>query len=188
MGSESYRSELVRLQKDGATLSKELARHQGDAAKAIAAANAKRRSAAGSRSASTIATNIRGAEAEDRKAVDAAKKAAAAQDKLVGNASRQRDKQRSLDAALKSELASRDRAADARMRKEKEHAREVSRLSATTVHHVYVKPPERRVRSRSKRSSCIPRPCVFSRARRAWFLASNETGRRFSASSDLRRS
>ena len=142
MGSETYRSELVRLQKDAAILSKELAGHQGDAAKARAAANAKRKSAAGSRSASMIATNLRGAEAEDKKAVAAAKKAAAAQDKLAGNASRQRDKQRSLDAALKSELASRDRAADARMRKEKDHAREVSRLSATTVHHVYVKPPE----------------------------------------------
>ena len=137
MGSESYRSELVRLQKDEATLSKELARHQGDAAKARAAANAKRRSAAGSKSASTIATNLRGAEGEDKKAVDAAKKAAAVQDRLAGNASRQRDKQRALDGALKSETASRDRAADARMRKEKDHAREVSRLSAATVHHVY---------------------------------------------------
>ncbi len=145
MGSETYRSELVRLQKEEANLSRDLARHEGDAAKARAAANAKRKSASASKSASTIATNLRGAEGEDRKAVDAAKRAAAVRDRLAGNASRQRDKQRSLDGALKTERASSDRAADARMRKEKDHAREVSRLSRTTVRHVYVKPlePER---------------------------------------------
>ncbi|PTT51571.1 hypothetical protein DBR33_06105, partial [Stenotrophomonas sp. HMWF022] len=66
MGSESYRSELVRLQKEEAGFRKELARHEGDAAKARAAANAKRKAAAGSRSTSTISTNIRAAEAEDK--------------------------------------------------------------------------------------------------------------------------
>lgn len=142
MGSESYRSELVRLQKEEAGFRKDLARHEGDAAKARAAANAKRKSAAGSKSPSTIATNLRSAEAEDKKAVEAVKKVAAVQDKLATNATRQRDKQRSLDNALKSEQSSRDRADDARRRKEKDHAREVSRLSATTVHHVYVKPAE----------------------------------------------
>jgi hypothetical protein len=142
MGSETYRSELVRLQKEEAGLRKDLARHEGDAAKARAAANAKRKSAAGSRSASTIASYLRSAEAEDGKAVDAAKKAAAVQDKLASNATRQHDRQRSLTNALKSEQSSKDRADEARRRKEKDHAREISRLSATTVHHVYVKPPE----------------------------------------------
>jgi hypothetical protein len=142
MGSESYRSELVRLQKDDANLKRDLARYEGDAAKARAAANAKRKAAASSKSASTIASNLRSAEAEDKKAVDAAKKIAAVQDKLATNATRQRDKQRSLDNALKSEQSSKDRADDARRRKEKDHARDVSRLSKTTVHHVYVNPPE----------------------------------------------
>ncbi|MFH8651967.1 CHAT domain-containing protein [Sphingomonas paucimobilis] len=142
MGSETYRSELVRLQKEEAGFRKDLARHEGDAAKARAAANAKRKAAAGSRSTSTISTNLRAAESEDKKAVEAAKKSAAAQDRLAANASRQRDKQRSLDNALKSEQSSKDRADNARRQKEKDHAREISRLSATTVHHVYVKPPE----------------------------------------------
>lgn len=142
MGSASYRSELVRLQKEEAGFKKELARHEGGAAKARAAANAKRKSAAGSKSISTIAANLRNAEAEDKKAVEAANKAAAVQEKLAVNASRQGNKQRVLDAALKSEQSAKDRADAGRMRKEKEHAREVSRLSKTTVHHVYVKPPE----------------------------------------------
>jgi hypothetical protein len=142
MGSESYRSELVRLQKEEASLRKDLARHEGDAAKARAAANAKRKSAAISKSASTIATSLRGAETEDMRAVDAAKKVAALQDKLATNAARQHDKQRYLDNALKSEQSSKDRADDARRRKEKDHAREISRLSRSMVHHVYVRSPE----------------------------------------------
>lgn len=142
MGSESYRSELVRLQKEEATLRMGLARHEGDAAKARAAANAKRKSASTSKSSSTIDMHLRGAESEDKKAVEAAKKVAAVQDKLATNASRQRDKQRALEAALKLEQSTKDRVDGARRRNEKDHAREVARLSKTTVHHVYVKPPE----------------------------------------------
>lgn len=142
MGSDTYRSDLARLQKEAANLNKDLARHEADVAKARAAGSAKRKSAASTRSASMIASHMRAAEAEDKKLVDASKKVAAVMEKLAANSARQRDRQRSLDSALKSEQSFKDRADDARMRKEKSHAREVARLSSPTVHHVYVKPPE----------------------------------------------
>lgn len=137
-----YRSELVRLQKEEATLRNELARHETDAAKARAAASGKRRSATSASSISMVHSYIRGAEAEEKKAAEATKKAAGVQDKLATNASRQRDKQRSLDSSLKSEQSARDRADDSRRRKEKDHAREIARLSRPTVHYVHMREPE----------------------------------------------
>ncbi len=85
---------------------------------------------------------VRAAEAEEKKAAEALKRVASVQEKLAANAGRQRDKQRSLDAALKSEQVSRDRSDDARRRKEKDHAKEVARLSRPTVHYVHLKLPE----------------------------------------------
>lgn len=142
MNPDPYRADLVRLQKEEAGLRKDLAKHEGDAAKARTAGAAKRKSAAGTKSISMVQSYLRTAEAEEKKAAEALKRAAAIQEKLAANAGRQREKQRSLDAALKTQQRNRDRSDDARRRKEKDHAKEVARLSRPTVHYVHVKPPE----------------------------------------------
>jgi CHAT domain-containing protein len=142
MGSDSYRAELVRLQKEEAALRKDLARYEGDAAKARAAAAAKRKSAMSTKSPSSIQSFLRTAEAEDKKAAVAAKKVADFHSKIAVIAERQRSKQRSLDTAQKSEQTLRDRADEVRRRREKEHARDIARLSRPTVHHVIIREPE----------------------------------------------
>lgn len=142
MSPDYYRSELARLIKEEAGLRKDLARHEDGTAKARAAAHAKRRSASGSRSTLTISMYLSGAESEEKKSVEAAKKAAGVQEKLATNASRQREKQRGLESAVKSERSSKDRADEIRRRKEKEHVREIARLSRPTVHHILIPTPE----------------------------------------------
>ena len=142
MRSDGYRRELVLLQKEEAKLRKELARFEGDAVKARVAANAKRMSAANARSPSSIQSHLRAADAEDKKLAAASKKVGEIQGKLAANADRQRAKQRRLDAALKSEQTAQDHADEGRRRKEKAHAREVTRLLRPTVHHIFVREPE----------------------------------------------
>lgn len=142
MSPDYYRSDLARLIKEEAGLRKELARHEDDAVKARTAATAKRRSVSSSRSATTISMYLRGIEAEEKKAVEAAKKAAGVQEKLAANALRRREKQRGLDSALKSERSSLDRADEVRRRKEKDHVREIARISRPTIHHILIRTPE----------------------------------------------
>lgn len=160
MPSESIRNELTRLRNAEATLRKEAARHEADLAKARAAAAQKRKSAASTSSLSTAQMHLRGAESEDKKAATAADKLAAVSDKLAKNGADQTTKQRNLAAAeksdrdaaereekrrrdkAKSDQAAADRAAEQRRRKEKDHARELARLSRPTVRHVYVREPE----------------------------------------------
>jgi hypothetical protein len=160
MSSGSLRNELARLRNTEATLRKEAARHEADLAKARAAAAQKRKSAANSSSPSTAQMHLRSAQSEDKKAAVAADKLASVSDKLARNGADQTNKQRSLTAAEKSEReaieraekrqrdkqksdqAAADRTAEQRRRKEKDHARELARLSQSTVRHVYVREPE----------------------------------------------
>ena len=160
MSSESIRNDLNRLKTAEAGLRKEAARHEADLAKAHAAAAQKRRSATTANSLSSVQTHLRSAESEDKKATAAADKLAAVSDKLARNGVDQTSKQRSLAAAEKSEReaverdekrrrdyaksdqAAADRAADKRRRTEKDHARELARLSQPTVRHIYVREAE----------------------------------------------
>lgn len=104
--------------------------------------------------------HFRSAESEDKKAATAATKLASVSEKLARNAADQTSKQRGLAVAEKSEReamervekrrrdkekndqAAADRSAEQRRRKEKDHARELARLSRPTVRHVYIREPE----------------------------------------------
>lgn len=160
MSSDTIRNELSRLRATEATLRKEAARHEADLGKARAAAAQKRKAATSTTSLSTAQSHLRSAESEDKKAATAAGKLADASDKLARNGAAQVSKQTSLasaekferDAAERAEKrrrdqeksaqAATDRAADQRRRKEKDHAREVARLSRPIVRHIYVREPE----------------------------------------------
>lgn len=160
MSSDTDRADLVRLQKEEASLHGDLAKREDEAARARAEASRKRKSASESRSVSSAQSYIRAAEYEDRKASDAQRKIADLRAKLATNADRQRSRERSLASALKTERDAALRAEDQRRQKERyeqearerdaarrrrvelEHAREVARLSTQTVRHVIVKEPE----------------------------------------------
>jgi len=160
MSAESIRNEITRLRTTEATLRRESAKHEADLGKARAAASQKRKSASIAGSSSTAQMHLRSAGQEDKKAAAASEKLAAASDKLARNAADQTSKQRSLAAAEKSEReavnravkreadkqrreqVAADRTAEQRRRTEKSHAREVARLSQTTVRHIYVREPE----------------------------------------------
>lgn len=160
MSSKSIRSDLDRLKKTEATLRKEAAKHEGDLAKARAEAARKRKSAGSSSSVSTAQTYLRGAEAEDKKAGTAAGKLADVSDKIARNGADQTSKLASLASAEKSEREALARAEDQRQRKqkterdaverkadrqrkvEKDHVREMARLSRASVPHVHLRPPQ----------------------------------------------
>jgi len=103
---------------------------------------------------------MRSAESEDKKAVAAQKKIGEIRSKLATLANRKRSKERALSGAEKSAASASDRADQQRLRKEKadqadrdreavrrrqtekDHAREVARLSRPMVHHVFFRDPE----------------------------------------------
>jgi hypothetical protein len=161
--SDTLRGEISRLHAKASTLSKEIAKHEGDAAKARAAANKKRGEAQRTRSDSTRRMSLSAAEREDKKLAEALKKASDAQKKYADNAKAIAAKQVSLSGALKneqqaansaarqqarkerSELQARDREDARRRQQEKDHARELDRLtprSTTEVRYVHISPPE----------------------------------------------
>lgn len=142
MSVDSYRSTLISLEKEAATLHSGLAKQEEAVAKARAEADSKRRQASSTKSASLIQSYLRAAQNEDKKAVDAQKKVADIRSKLATNSDRQRNATRNLSSALKSAQATQDRQDEQRRRREKDHAREVARLSSPTVRHVLVREPE----------------------------------------------
>lgn len=160
MSSDGYRGDLARLQRDAATLHGDLAKQEEIAAKARAEAARKRKSASQTKSASTAQSYLRSAEGEEKKVAGAERKIGEIRLKLAANADRQREKERNLASALKSERTAADRAEDQRKRKEKseqsardreagrrrqkerDHAREIARLSSPTVQHVFMREPE----------------------------------------------
>lgn len=140
--SDSYRSDLARLKDKEAALRKEVNRHHSDEAKALEDARKQVVSASRSTSASSRNMSLSNAERARKRAVDAGKKAADVSQKLSQNAKDQASKQRMLQSAERSEQQALDRDADRRRTKEKNHAKEVARLSSTKVHYVHVRPPE----------------------------------------------
>jgi hypothetical protein len=129
-----------------ADLKKQRGAATAEVAKATAAARDKRGKITRSTSQSTINSNLREAERQDKRAVDYEKKAADLSKKIADNIKRQTEKERSLDSALRDEQRQRDRYDERRRRTERDHAREVGRLSRQTVHHVHetrvVEPPK----------------------------------------------
>lgn len=140
--TDSHRRALAQLIEKEASLRRELQRHESDAAKA--AENARRQEAAASRASSASSRNsyMNAAERERKKALEASKKSAEISSKLGNNARDQANKRRSLEASEKSDRQAADREADRRRKKEKDHAREVARLSRPTVHYVHIAQPE----------------------------------------------
>ncbi|CAM5669511.1 CHAT domain-containing protein [Streptomyces viridochromogenes] len=136
--SDTLRSEIAQLEKKNAGLNSDLAAAQKAANEASAAARKRQEQAARSRSDSSRRTAMAGAEREAKKAADAQKKIATLQAKIADNTKAIARKQTSLRAAESTELRAQDRQADSRRRQEKNHAREVARLSRPAAHVKYV--------------------------------------------------
>lgn len=160
MLSDQSKREVARLMKDAGALRVQIGRQEEAAGKARGEAQRKRASAGRATSKSSRDMHLRQAEGEDKKVAAAEKKIGDLQKKLGDNSDRLRAKERSLRSALQTEQASADRAADQRRRKEKAerdarakadakrreidraHARDLARLSSSTIRHVLVREPE----------------------------------------------
>lgn len=141
---DTIRSDISGLETKGAALSRDLAKHRDAAAKADAAASKKRAEAARTKSDTTRRSAVAIAEREDKKQVEALKKAAEVEKKIAANNKAITSKKAALTGALKSEQTAQDRAADKRRRTELQHARQVARASRPTgaIRYVQVSPPQ----------------------------------------------
>lgn len=160
--SDTLNSEIATLQRKGAGLTSDLAKHRDAATKASAAASKKRNEAIRTRSDSTRRMATSAAEREEKKVVDATKKAGEVEKKISDNNKAIGVKQASRKAALKTEQLANDREDERRRQKEKtasqqrdrddarrrqtekNHAREVAALSqpAGIVRYVEMQPPK----------------------------------------------
>lgn len=123
MASDQYRRELAQLAKDIGKVRTDIGKEEEKARTARAASAQKRGSAQRSSSQSTRESYLRQADSEDKKVAGAERAIGTLQDKLSTLMTRQGGKEQSLRTAEKSEQATRDRAADAKLRKEvAEHA------------------------------------------------------------------
>lgn len=146
--SDTLRSEIARLQVRKASLASDIAKSEKDAATARESARKKREQASRTKTASTSRAAHTAAEREDKKTVAAEGKIAKARkdtgtiDKSIAS------KTTSLRAAEASERRSAEsvqKQADTRRRREeRDHAREVSRLSSPNaeIRYIEVRPPE----------------------------------------------
>ena len=118
MPSDQYKRELAQLAKDMGKVRTDIGKEEEKARVARAAAAQKRSSAQKSSSQSTRDSHLRQADAEDKKVAAAEKAIGMLQDKLSALITRQGGKEHSLRSAEKSEQATRDRTADAKLRKD----------------------------------------------------------------------
>lgn len=130
------------MQAAEAPLRRDVSRFEVDAAKARATAARKRENASRNKSESSRRSYFRSAENEDKKVVAAEKKIDDLKRKLGDNAKAQATVIGRLAASEKSERQTVDRANERCLRTEKDHAREVARLSRPTVRYVVVSPPK----------------------------------------------
>ena len=144
--ADQLRSEIARLKSTEADLKKQRSAAMAEVAKATAAARDKRSRNTRTTSLSTANSNLREAERQDKRAVDYDKKATDLSKKIADNVKRQTEKERSLDSALRDEQRQQDRDGERRRRTERDHAREIGKLSRQTVHHVHetrvIEPPK----------------------------------------------
>lgn len=160
MLSDQYKRQQTQLIREAGNIRTDIGKAEEDAGKARAEAGRKRVSALKATAASIRDMYIRAAETEDKKVVAAEKRIGSLHAKLATNADRQRSTEQSWRSAEKNEQATAARAAEAQTRREKaerdtrdradakrrqiekDHAREVTRLSRPTVHHIYLREPE----------------------------------------------
>jgi|TARA_R110002126_G_scaffold42829_5_gene123295 hypothetical protein len=160
MQSDQYRRELAQLNKDVGNLRSDIGSEEEKARRARAAAAQKRSSAQRSSSPTSRLFYLRQAESEEKKVAEAEKKIGSLQGKVGTLLGRMATKEQSLRSAEKSESALLERAEVAKQRKDKsvretseraakkqrqterEHAREIARLSRPTVHRIYISAPE----------------------------------------------
>ena len=130
---EQIQKEIASLQKQAAELRKRLATAQRDEAKETAAARGKRERAGRSSSASTVRMYLRAAEQHEKKAAGSSTSIADLTKKLAENSNKQADKGRALEAAVKAATRKRDQEDERRRQREKQHARELSRLQSPRI-------------------------------------------------------
>lgn len=140
--TDTHRRELARLKDKEAGLEKDLQRYEAEVHKAKENTRRYEDQASRSNSPSSAKSYLASATRESKKAVDAGKKVAEIKKKLADNAKDQSNRTRSLQSSEKSDRQAQDRETERSRQKEKQHAREVSRLSSPTVHYVHIKPPE----------------------------------------------
>lgn len=142
--SDSLRMEISRLEAQSATLNRELAKAQRAANDAGAAARKKQADAARAQSESTRRSALTAAEREGKKAADAQRKVGDISTKLAGLSRTIASKQVALRTELTSDQRAQDREADKRRRMEREHARELARISRPLpqLRFVAVQPPK----------------------------------------------
>lgn len=140
--SENYRRDLERLKVKEASLQKDLQRHEADVHKAKENSRRYEGQIRPTSSASSVKSALSSAARENKKALDAGTKVADIKKKLADNARDQGAKLRSLQTAEKSDRQAEDREIQRRRQKDKDHAREISRLSSPQVQYVHIKPPE----------------------------------------------
>ncbi len=116
MLSDQYKRELAQLARDMGKVRTDIGKEEEKARIARAAAAQKRGSALRSSAQSMKDSYFRQADTEDKKVAAAERAIGTLQDKLSALMTRQGGKEQSLRSAEKSEQASRDRAADAKLR------------------------------------------------------------------------
>lgn len=141
MRSDTLRTEIARLEANEASMRKDLARHLETATKAKATASRKHQHAARTTSATSGRQALSAAEREEKKVVTAEKRIAEITARIAVNSKAQASKKQSLTSAEQSEMRAHERKEDGRRSKEKAHARELARLSHSTVRYVHVREP-----------------------------------------------
>lgn len=142
--ADSLRSEIARLEARSAVLNRDLAKAQKAANDAGAAARKKQADAARTRSDTMRRSALSSAAREGKKAADAQKDVGEISAKLATLGKALAGKQASLRAELTSAQRVQDREDDRRRRVEKDHAREIARLSRPLpqIRFVEVQPPK----------------------------------------------
>lgn len=153
MSSTSIRLQIAGLEKKYASLEKAKAHYVEKASRSAKEANAKREQAHRSKSENSRRMYLGSAEQATKKYTDEMKKASDASSKIATLRKSIADKTKSLESALKSERDKAERDAKARQRRddqdmdkrrraEKDHAREIARLSRPEFRHLIVQAPK----------------------------------------------
>lgn len=158
--SNQYKRDLERIAKDIGVIRSEIGKEEETASKARSNAAQKRTSAQRTSLQSSKDTYLRQAITEDKKVAAAEKKIGVLQKKLSLTLAQKHSKEQSSRTAERNEEAARERTDNTKRRKEKseqsvrdrednkrrqverDHAREIARLSRPTVHHVIIREPE----------------------------------------------
>jgi hypothetical protein len=134
---ESIERKLTQLKNEEAKFLKDKSNYEAKAAKKRSDAARKRASAERSSSVATARNNLDAASKLEKDATALDTKIAATATKLVNNQRSQRDENRKLRRARKHTSDKQRREADRERQREKQHAREIARLSRPTVQYIH---------------------------------------------------